>query len=76
MKKSFITSGSGCNVLRMQYKFVSFLFRKMGWSGGAMALGRLPVSGRPSNLRSSRTGPIALAVGTGRALKEVTSQTD
>ena len=25
-----------------------------GWSGGAMVLGKLPVSGRPTNLDSSR----------------------
>ena len=41
-----------------------------------MALGKLPVSGRLSNLRNSGTGPIALAAGMGRALKEITSQTD
>ena len=26
----------------------------MGWSGGAMVLGKLPVSGRPTNLDYSR----------------------
>ena len=36
-----------------------------GWSGGAMALGKLPVPGRPTILITVGQGPIALAVGTG-----------
>ena len=28
--------------------------RKVGWSGGAMVLGKLPVPGRPTNLDYSR----------------------
>ena len=36
-----------------------------GWSGGAMALGKLPVPGRPTILITVRQGPIALAVGAG-----------
>ena len=42
-------------------------FRKplRGWSGGAMALGKLPVPGRPTILITVGQGPIALAVGTG-----------
>ena len=36
--------------------FISFLFSYIwhrGWSGGAIALGKLPVPGRPTNLASS-----------------------
>ena len=37
----------------------------MGWSGGAMVLGKLSMPRRPTNLDNSRQGPIALAVGAG-----------
>ena len=36
-----------------------------GWSGGAMALGNLPVPERPTILTTVGQGPIALAVGAG-----------
>ena len=35
----------------------------LGWSGGAMGLGKLPVPGRPTILITVEQGPIALAVG-------------
>ena len=38
------------------------------WSGGAMALGKLPVPGRPAILIIVGLGPIALAVGAGGGL--------
>ena len=38
---------------------------KMGWSGGAMVLGKLPVPGRPTILITVGQGPIAPAVGAG-----------
>ena len=37
----------------------------LGWSGGAMVLGKLPVSGRPTIWIIVGQGPIALAVGAG-----------
>ena len=37
----------------------------MGWSGGAMMLGKLPMPGRPTILITVGQGPIALAVGAG-----------
>ena len=37
----------------------------MGWSGGAMVLGKLPEPGRPTILITVGQGPIALAVGAG-----------
>ena len=37
----------------------------IGWSGGAVALGKLPVPGRPTILISVGQGPIALTVGAG-----------
>ena len=37
----------------------------MGWSGGAMVLGKLPVPGRPTILITVGQGPVALAVGAG-----------
>ena len=39
-----------------------------GWSGGAMALGKLPVPGRPTVWMIVGQGPIALAVGAGGGL--------
>ena len=36
-----------------------------GWSGGAMALGKIPVPGRPTIWMIVGQGPIALAVGVG-----------
>ena len=38
------------------------------WSGGAMALGKLPVPGRPTIRMKVGQGPIALAVGAGGGL--------
>ena len=35
------------------------------WSGGAMALGKLPVPGRPTISTTVGQGPVALAVGAG-----------
>ena len=46
----------------------SFLMRSdaiLGWLGGAMVLGNLPVPGRPTILITVGQGPIALAVGAG-----------
>ena len=43
-----------------------FLTETLGWSGGAMVLGKLPVLGRPAILITVGQGPIALAVGAGR----------
>ena len=43
----------------------SFLNQKSGWSGGAMALGNLPVPGRPTIWMIVGQGPTALAVGAG-----------
>ena len=37
----------------------------LGWSGGAMVLGKLPMPGRPTILITVGQGPIALAVGAG-----------
>ena len=37
----------------------------VGWSGGAMVLGKLPVPGRPTSWKRVRQGPTALAVGAG-----------
>ena len=39
--------------------------RHRGWSGGAMALGNLPVPGRPTVWMVVGQGPVALAVGAG-----------
>ena len=36
---------------------------KLGWSGGAMVLGKLPVPGRPTSWITVGQGPTALAVG-------------
>ena len=41
------------------------LMNGWGWSGGAMALGKLPVPGRPTIWMVIGQGPSALAVGAG-----------
>ena len=53
---------NSANVLRSSVK--SHLNME-GWLGGAMVLGKLPVSGRPTILITVGQGPIALAVGAG-----------
>ena len=40
-------------------------YDEMGWSGGAMVLGELPVPGRPTIWMIVGQGPIVLAVGAG-----------
>ena len=42
-----------------------------GWSGGAMALGTLPVPGRPTIWMIVGQGPIALAVGAGSCYLDI-----
>ena len=44
-----------------------------GWSGGAMALGKLPVPGRPTILMIVGEGPIVLAVGAGGGCLDIFS---
>ena len=45
-------------------EFIEWLYHgSLGWSGGAMVLGKLPVPGRPTILITVGQGPIALAVG-------------
>ena len=41
---------------------------RLGWSGGAMVLGKLPVPGRPTIWITVGQGPTALAVGAGGGL--------
>ena len=43
--------------------FTTIYCKKGGWSGGAMVLGKLPVSGRPTIWIIVGQGPTALAVG-------------
>ena len=55
-----------CNEYCRQYNDEGDTFlNQVGWSGGAMVLGKLPVSGRPTILVTVGQGPIALAVGAG-----------
>ena len=42
-----------------------YTFPIVGWSGGAMVLGKLPVPGRPTIWITVGQGPTALAVGAG-----------
>ena len=42
-----------------------------GWSGGAVALGKLPVPGRPTIWIIVGQGPTALAVGAGGACLDI-----
>ena len=40
-------------------------YKSVGWSGGAMVLGKLPVPGRPTIWMTVGQGPIVLAVDAG-----------
>ena len=55
------------NMSMFEIPFNNFkpFINKWEWSGGAMALGKLPVPGRPTILITVGQGPIALAVGAG-----------
>ena len=58
--------GAGRGGLDIFYSSIlSLLFLPLGWSGGAMVLGKLPVPGRPTIWITVGQGPIALAVGAG-----------
>ena len=46
---------------------------RRGWSGGAMALGKLPVPGRPTIWIIVGQGPTALAVGAGGGCLDIFS---
>ena len=62
-----VGAGGGClDIFTLIYPhFFLPLFWEMGWSGGAMALGHLPVPGRPTIWMIVGQGPIALAIGAG-----------
>ena len=67
-----VGAGGGClDIFTLIYPLFPFspslcsLPKRWGWSGGAMALGELPVTGRPTILITVGQGPIALAVGAG-----------
>ena len=45
--------------------FACHFISTVGWSGGAMVLGKLPVPGRPTIWITVGQGPTALAVGAG-----------
>ena len=49
------------------YQSVNYI-GSLGWLGGAMALGKLPVPGHPTIWITVRQGPTALAVGAGGGL--------
>ena len=58
-----------CLIAMKTFFFVSCL----GWSGGAMVLGNLPVPGRPTFWIIVGQGPIALAVGAGGGCLDIFS---
>ena len=45
----------------------------VGWSGGAMVLGKLPVPGRPTIWMIEGQGPIALVAGAGGCCLDIFS---
>ena len=56
-----VGAGGGClDIFTLIYPF-----SPLGWSGGAMVLGKLPVLGRPTIWITVGQGPTALAVGAG-----------
>ena len=45
----------------------------MGWSGGAMVVGKLPVPGRPTIWMIEVQGPVVLAVGAGGCCLDIST---
>ena len=65
-RSAWIDIQSNCPELRRTHAHLKQGYTPIiGWSGGAMVLGKLPVSGRPTILITVGQGPIALAVGAG-----------
>ena len=61
-------SAEGMSLLQKAFFPVKILLTYttfLGWSGGAMMLGKLPVPGRPTIWITVRQGPTALTVGAG-----------
>ena len=59
-----VGAGGGClDIFTLIYHF--FPLSPVGWSGGAMVLGKLPVPERPTIWITVGQGPTALAVGAG-----------
>ena len=56
--------GGGCLDIFLS-PIISLFFLCLGWLGGAMMLGKLPVPGRPTIWITVGQGPTALAVGAG-----------
>ena len=54
--------------LKKIYFFFKHVLTRLGWSGGAMVLSKLPVPGRPIIWMIEGQGPTALAVGAGGVL--------
>ena len=48
-----------------KYKIYQEVLLFMGWLGGAMVLGKLPVPGHPTNLNKSRAGAYCACRGCG-----------
>ena len=52
-------------MLPLYYQTTTLYQFNLGWWGGAMVLGKLPVPGRPTILIRVGQGPTSLAVGAG-----------
>ena len=61
-------SSVGLSILTSSAKVPGLCPACMGWSGGAMVLGKLPVPGRLANLDESRTGAYCACSGCGWGL--------
>ena len=69
----FTKGNDFCDFLFTSLEEKPFLFgvdsyRRKGWSGGAMVLGKLPVPGRPTNLDDSRVRAYCACSGCGWGL--------
>ena len=58
-------SGKDIDIIKFVRRFQNFIGGILGWSGGAMVLGKLSEPGRPTLWITVGQGPIALAVGAG-----------
>ena len=68
LKLAFLTVSIDC---LHKSVIIIHVLQRVGWSGGAMVLGKLPVLGRPTILITVGQGPTALTVGAGRGCLDI-----
>ena len=71
MSNIYALDGSISSTYNSKFDLTAKSLVTMGWSGGAMVLGKLPVPGRSTIWMTVGHGPFALAVGAGRGCLDI-----